>query len=248
MSPDAPDDTGALMARQLADIARVLLAPGTLTDTLTQIVLLAVSSIEGCDEAGLCETGGVPRAGSSVVASLDALQAELAEGPCVDTLGGLDSVYDGDLAESTRWPRFGPRAVDAGMRSALAFRLSAGAETLGALQLYARLPEAFNATDRTQGLIFAAHAGMALAVARSSADDRLRTENLQVAMVSREVIAQAQGILMERERITPGQAFDLLRRSSQHLNVKLRDVAQEIVDTGAVPGTEVRHPPSGGPA
>ena len=51
-----------------------------------------------------------------------------------------------------------------------------------------------------------------------------------------EIIGQAQGILMERERITADQAFDLLRRSSQHLNVKLRDVAQELVDTGAVPG------------
>jgi AmiR/NasT family two-component response regulator len=51
------------------------------------------------------------------------------------------------------------------------------------------------------------------------------------------MIGQAQGILMERERITSDQAFDILRRASQHLNVKLRDVAQALVDTGERPET-----------
>jgi AmiR/NasT family two-component response regulator len=56
-----------------------------------------------------------------------------------------------------------------------------------------------------------------------------------LALGTREVIGQAQGILMERERITPGQAFDILRHASQHLNRKLRDVAQDLVDTGERP-------------
>jgi len=232
------EDTGAELARHLADIAGVLLSPGTVAQTLQRIVTLAVASIEGCDESGLCDralggAGAVPA--SPLVAELDQLQASLGEGPCVDTLGGLDSVYVADLTHDPRWPRFGPRAARIGLRSALAYRLSAGGETLGALQLYARLPAAFGATDRAQGLIFAAHAGMALAVAQAQATERGRTDHLQTALVSREVIGQAQGILMERERITGDQAFDLLRRSSQHLNVKLRDVAQELVDTGAVP-------------
>ncbi len=77
---------------------------------------------------------------------------------------------------------------------------------------------------------------MALSVAQNQASERGRSSNLQTALLSREIIGQAQGILMERERITADQAFDLLRRSSQHLNLKLRDVAQELVDTGAVPG------------
>jgi AmiR/NasT family two-component response regulator len=68
------------------------------------------------------------------------------------------------------------------------------------------------------------------------AEDR-RLDNLQDALVTREVIGQAQGILMERERITPDQAFAVLRRASQHLNVKLRVVAQALVDTGERPQT-----------
>jgi AmiR/NasT family two-component response regulator len=44
---------------------------------------------------------------------------------------------------------------------------------------------------------------------------------------------------MERERITPAQAFDILRRASNHLNVKLRDVAQGLVDSGERPETDI---------
>ena len=234
-------ESGAHVAQHLADIARVLLAPGTVIETLNLIVTMSVASIDGCDEAGLCEDtlgGEAPVSTSSLVAELDDLQTSLGEGPCLDALGGLDSVYVDDLTVDTRWPLFGPLAAQAGLRTALAYRLFAGSETLGALLLYARLPAAFNATERAQGLIFAAHAGMALSVARKQATERGRSTNLQTALVSREIIGQAQGILMERERITADQAFDLLRRSSQHLNLKLRDVAQELVDTGAVPGED----------
>jgi hypothetical protein len=235
-------DSGAHVAQHLADIARVLLAPHTVIDTLNLIVSMSVASIDGCDEAGLCEFthgGGNSVPTSALVAELHELQTSLGEGPCLDVLGGLDSVYVDDLRDGVTWPRFAPLATQAGMRSALAYRLFTGSDTLGALLMYARLPGAFNATDRTQGLIFATHASMALSVAQNQASERGRSTNLQTALLSREIIGQAQGILMERERITADQAFDLLRRSSQHLNIKLRDVAQQLVDTGAVPGEDL---------
>jgi hypothetical protein len=198
---------------------------------------LAVQSIEGCDQAGLCgwAQDRSPGADRELVVELDELQTSLGEGPCIDAVAGLDSVHVADLSVDERWPRFGPMAAAAGVRSALAYRLFAGDETFGALQFFAYLPGAFNALDRAQGLIFAAHAGMSLSIARTRVSDAGRAESLQTALVSREIIGQAQGILMERERITADQAFDLLRRSSQRLNLKLRDVAQELVDTGAVP-------------
>jgi AmiR/NasT family two-component response regulator len=63
----------------------------------------------------------------------------------------------------------------------------------------------------------------------------LRVEQLREALTSREVIGRAEGILIERERITADQAFGVLRRASQHLNIKLREVATYIVETGEVP-------------
>jgi hypothetical protein len=229
------------LPRQLSAIARVLLASGTVDETLQRIVDLSAHAITDCDEAGLCRTdflAGRPEPTTAVVAQLDALQTELGEGPCVDTLAGADSVYVHELDGDGTWPQFGPQAVAAGMRSVLAYRLFASTDTFGSLQLYARLPGAFNVTDRAQGLIFATHAGLALSLAQTHDEERGRSDNLQVALVSREIIGQAQGILMERERITAEQAFDVLRRASQELNIKLRDVAQDLVDTGLIPGAD----------
>jgi AmiR/NasT family two-component response regulator len=80
-------------------------------------------------------------------------------------------------------------------------------------------------------------AGLAFAAARSHEEEERKSAQLHSALATREMIGQAQGILMERERISPDQAFDILRRASQHLNLKLRDVAQALVDTGDRPDT-----------
>jgi anti-sigma regulatory factor (Ser/Thr protein kinase) len=106
----------------------------------------------------------------------------------------------------------------------------------GSLNLYAGLPHAFGAVDRAKGVIFATHASSALGAAEARAEDAAESErHLQEALASRGIIGQAQGILMERERITAEQAFEILRHASQDLNVKLRDVAQRLVDTGEDP-------------
>ncbi|MEO6205276.1 MAG: GAF and ANTAR domain-containing protein [Mycobacteriales bacterium] len=233
---DPTADPGTALARQLANIAGLLLAPGGGANAADTILWLAVSTLDSCDEAGLCSDTAQPvqTAPTPLMVQLDALQTQLEQGPCYDALAGLDSLYVPDLLDEHRWPQFSPEAARLGIRSALAYRLSVKGETVGALQLYAHLPGAFNANDRAQGLIFASYAALALAQESAQAVEQSRIENLQSALSSREVIGQAQGILMERERITADQAFQLLRRSSQHLNRKLRAVAQDIVDTGAI--------------
>ena len=139
-----------------------------------------------------------------------------------------------DLADDPRWARFGPAAVEVGIRSVLAYRLSD--RPISALNLYARMPAAFVATDRAKGLSFATLAGLALGAAEERAVDERRFANLHEALRTRELIGQALGILIERERITADQAFEVLRRACQHLNIKLRDVARNLVETGETPG------------
>jgi AmiR/NasT family two-component response regulator len=80
-------------------------------------------------------------------------------------------------------------------------------------------------------------AAIALSAAHSHEDEERKSGNLHAALTTREIIGQAQGILMERERITSDEAFDILRRASQHLNVKLREVARVLVETGERPET-----------
>jgi GAF domain-containing protein len=233
-------DPTSELAADFSETARILFAAGSVTDTLAQVVELAVATIEGCDFAGLflLENDVItsPVYTDEIVNEIDALQHETGEGPCLDSVAQRQIFYADDVGEDLRWPRFGPQANAAGIRSVLALPLTTNG-SLGALNLYARYSAAFGVVDRAKGVILASLASLAISAAHSHEDEERRADNLNAALATREVIGQAQGILMERERISSGQAFDVLRRASQHLNRKLRDVAQDFVDTGERPET-----------
>jgi AmiR/NasT family two-component response regulator len=91
--------------------------------------------------------------------------------------------------------------------------------------------------DQSRALLLASLASLAFTAAHSHEEEERKAVQLQAALATREMIGQAQGILMERERISPDHAFDILRQASQHLNIKLRVVAQGLVDTGERPDT-----------
>jgi GAF domain-containing protein len=224
----------------LSETARILFSAGDVASTLAQVVTVAVATIEGCDFAGLFVMEGdvvvTPVRTDPVVELIDALQREYTEGPCLDAIAQRIMVYGEDLHNDDRWPSFGPEAAAKGIRSALATPLTNN-EAKGALNLYARYPAAFGVVDRAKAVILASLANLALTAAHSLEDEERRNVNLHSALSSREVIGQAQGILMERERIAADQAFDVLRRASQHLNIKLREVAQTLVETGERPDT-----------
>ncbi len=236
---DIEDTTDELLA-EVAAVANAVLSGNTLEETLRQVVSTAVSTIDGCDSAGVFVVDGQAVRSvahtSDAVVDLDRLQDTLGEGPSLDAAKSAAVVYVSDLSEDERYPRFGAAATTADIRTVLACPLSSDGMR-GALNLYAQLPNAFGATDRAKGTILAAVAGAAIAATARRADLQSKNVNLQAALVSRELIGQAQGILMERERVSAEQAFDILRRASQHLNEKLRDVAQNLVDTGESPNT-----------
>ena len=116
------------------------------------------------------------------------------------------------------------------MLSSLSLQLFVEGDNLGALNLYARQPHAFGEESEDVGLLLAAHAAVAVAGARAE-------EHLRRAVDSRDLIGQAKGILMERYKITADQAFQVLARVSQQTNRRLADVADELTQTGSVPGT-----------
>ncbi len=221
-------------------MAIALFSAGTVAGTLAQIVQLAEHTVDNCDGAGVLavdEHGVVATvaASNAMAAALDAAQVAVEEGPGLDASNLGLTCYTADLADEERWPLFAPAATTLAVRSVLAYSLSA--DRLSALNLYATLPAAFGATERAQGQLFATLARLALDSAEDRALDEARTENLNRALRTRELIGQAQGILMERERITSDQAFDVLRRASQRMNVKLREVAEALVETGESPTT-----------
>jgi GAF domain-containing protein len=233
------------VAVAFAGIARTLFSARTVGETLQQIVDFAVLTVEGCDAAGISLLTGsrvtTPVYSHPVALEVDSVQYETAEGPCLDAITKETIVFAEDLAEDPRWPIFGPMAATLGMRSLLFCGLFADG-TFGALSLHAGLRRAYGVIDRTKALIFATHAGVALGAAEAFEDAAIslnseihRVENLLRALASREIIGHAEGIIIERERITADQAFGVLRRASEHLNIKLREVAQYVVDTGEIP-------------
>jgi len=236
-------DSVSALTTDFAETARILMSAGSVSDTLNSIVDLAVATIDGCDFAGLfLIEGGVvstPVHTDPIVVEVDALQHLTGQGPCLDAITYRLIFYADDLGDDQRWPHFGPQATTVGIRSVLALPLADDARQ-GALNLYARYPSAFGVVDRGKAVILASLATLALSFAHSHEDDECRVDNLQAALISRELIGQAEGILMQRERVNAIEAFNILRRASQHLNVKLREVAQRLVDTGEGPDTGPR--------
>jgi len=237
------DDPVAALTATFTETARLLFSAGSVDSTLEHIVAITVETIEGCDFAGLFLVQGdtvvTSLSTDPIVEVIDLLQHQTGEGPCLDAIAQGVMVYGDDLSTDARWPNFGARAGENGVRSALALPLT-GKGANGAVNLYATFASAFGVVDRAKGVILSSLASAALGAAHLFEDEERRIENLHSALSSREIIGQAQGILMERERIPADQAFDVLRRASQYLNVKLREVAQTLVDTGERPDTGPR--------
>jgi transcriptional regulator with GAF, ATPase, and Fis domain len=218
-----------------AELARTLLAQEDVAHKLRKVVELAVQTIEGCDHAAITLIRG--RGLSTEVASdevgplVDAIQYETDEGPCLDAIREHRTVVADNLAEEDRWPNFAKRtAEETGVVAMLAFRLFVDEDTMGALNLYSRQVGAFTASEASQhvGVVFAAHAAVAWSSARHQ-------EQLQEALRTRELIGQAMGILMASSHLSKDRAFEQLKRVSQALNIKLRDVADYVTMTGALP-------------
>ena len=108
-------------------------------------------------------------------------------------------------------------------------------EAVGALNMYASRTHAFEESDDDFVLLYGFQAAQAFGLVRAQQQAALHAEQLQQALASRDVIGQAKGIIMERERVTADQAFEILRKASQHRNVKLREVAEQVASTGQVP-------------
>lgn len=231
------DSVGGALGRSLTEVIDDLLAgQPEVEEVLRRVLKLAIRVIGKADGASITLFNPdmqpyTMAATDDWVAAVDQRQYETRQGPCLEVAAtSAPTSGSSDLATSTSWPVFGPVAAGYGVRSLLAAGLSPRpdfaepASPPGALNLYSRTPFAFSGADREEALLLAAIAaiGVQLAAARTA------TIRLHDAISTRDVIGQAKGILMERHGITEEQAFNVLRRASNDLNIKLRDVAADI--------------------
>ncbi|MCV7318691.1 histidine kinase [Mycolicibacterium confluentis] len=215
----------------MATLARDLAVPLGVDEVLLNVTNTVLEMIPGAEIAGclLFTKAGkyeTQAATSDLMYELDALQVSYDEGPCVEAAVDELIVRTDDFADEQRWPRYSAEMVKRGLRSGLSFKLYTSQRNAGALNIFSSRPHAFTSEDEAVGQVFAAHAAAAIIASRQG-------EQLQSALSSRDVIGQAKGIIMERFNVDSVRAFEMLRQLSQSANVKLVEIAQQVIDTRA---------------
>jgi GAF domain-containing protein len=210
----------------------VATAPDT-AGYLEQLTASAVELVPGAEAASLTlEQRGRDRtvalSGDLAVAG-DERQYQLDDGPCLAALRDGAVVDAPDLATETRWAPYGHRAAAAGVAAALCLPLTLARPTRGALNLYAARPHAFTEQDLAAARGWAEEASAALVLARWIHQYDTQVNQLREGIVSNQLIGQATGLLMAEARCTSDVAFQTLKRQSQHSNVKVVVIAEQLV-------------------
>ena len=209
-----------------------------LADVLGEITRVARRAMPGAEAASITlirgERAFTAAYDGQMALDADELQYERGYGPCMDAARAGQLFLVDDMRTEQRWPDYARHVAAQGVRSSLSIPLPFQGATIGALDTYAGRPRAFGEADVALGEEVASW----LAVAVGNAEAAARTEedlaHMRKAMMSRAVIEQAKGILIERHKVTDDQAFTILAHASQQTNVKLRDVAADLVRTGAL--------------
>ncbi|HEU0088167.1 MAG TPA: ANTAR domain-containing protein [Pseudonocardiaceae bacterium] len=225
------------LAQQFVTLARSLLQTGTVAAVMQRIVHAARDVVPGAELVSVTlwlpdGSFATPVGTDPLAVQLDGLQYRHKEGPCVDAtrIDGPGIAVSEDLGAGREWPRFGPAAAALGVGAVLATALLPGDDSprLGALNIYSHQPHGLDQIDRDIALLLAAHASIALAATQAITAAGLETAQLREALQNRDVIGQAKGILMQRRGISATEAFEVLRRSSQELNIKLAELARTL--------------------
>ncbi len=225
------------LAQAMSQLTRRLRDEPNTASILDVITTAAVAAVPAADYAGITQANGhcvdalAPT--HQIVDILDEMQAKLRQGPYLIALREQHTVSIPDMGVETRWLPFTARALELGMGSMLSLYLFTCDDTAATLNLYSRDRAAFTEDDVILAGVFATHAGIAVHSA-------IKRQHLDQALVSRDLIGQAKGILMARGNITGDQAFDLLERVSQRTSLAVVNVARQLVTAHSRPKTASR--------
>src|SRR6478736_10030548 len=234
MSSDNPsaqsvDATIHDVFRQLS----ALIYAGADSGSIHQAVVDAAKRlVDGCDRASLLvrtrDRYATAASTDDIARRIDQIELEVGEGPCVDAI--LDEAYqhDPDLTDAvTPWPRFTERIVaETPVRSAVGYRLLLEGDKVGALNLFSDTPGGLTGASADMGAVIASFATVALMAIRA----REEAATLRQGLQSNREIGKAVGLLMAAHHISGQEAFELLRSTSQELNMKLAKVASQVIE------------------
>lgn len=214
-------------------LADTLVAGYDVVDLLHTLVEECVA-ILGIDAAGIVLSD--PVGALHPIASTDgrserveAAQVDSGDGPCVESFRTGGTVAIDDIRESAP-SRFRDAAEAAGYRSVLAVPLRLRTATIGALNLFSRMPGATGEDDAAVARALADVATIGILQERAIRDGRILTEQLEHALNSRVLIEQAKGIIAQTRKVPVDEAFQVLRSYARRNNERLRDVAERVVE------------------
>jgi transcriptional regulator with GAF, ATPase, and Fis domain len=228
----------------LAELARALAQDQSVPAALQSILSLVLRALPGCHAASVTVLDDEAKPSTMAATDeetfqMDQRQYALGDGPCLDA-ARRHQVNRWTLQEAEqRWPDFTSLAKEMGLRSYLSAGLSLAGRPLGALNLSSRDADGFSQLDEDLVSLLTEPAAASIVVASRYAEARELASQLEQALRSRAVIDQAIGIMMAESRCDAEQAFAMLGRASNNRNMKLRDLAIQIV-------TRVGGRPAGG--
>ena len=223
----------ALLARTLVELADSLVADFDVVDLLTLLADRCVDFFDvGAAGLMLASPDGQLRviaSSSDAMRVLELLEVQSDEGPCVDCFRSGQPVVNRTLDEvERRWPRFGPKAVEAGFRSVHALPLRLRGQTIGALNMFRVDEGQMDEADVAAAQALADVATITILAHRSVRDGQVLNEQLSEALNTRIVIEQAKGVVAERTGVDMEQAFARLRRHARSHCLRLTDVAHAV--------------------
>jgi GAF domain-containing protein len=219
-------------------LSRLLLAEETLEATLGRVASLACRTLSGCELASVTMIrDGRPSTAVQTapeVSTLDTAQYACGSGPCLEAYRNRQVVRADLTGADHRWPDFSRAAAGVGVLGVLAVPLAVADQPVGAVNLYSKTARGFSEADEETALLFSEQAAVACANSEVYWRTYSLTEHLREALESRDAIGQAKGILMARRNCTSDEAFEALRKVSQRRNVKLREIADQVIYTGGL--------------
>jgi GAF domain-containing protein len=223
----------------LDELTALLVAEERLETVLHRVVELACSGIGACDVASVTDMTRVEPetivSSDAIAVQIDQVQYEHDSGPCLYASRRREAVSVPSMSDGDSWQPFRDAAIGRGVHSSFSLPLAAGEVNLGALNLYSRQEHGFNSVPPDAALVFAAQAAAAVWNARTHERTREMVTGLEQALESRDVIGVAKGVIMANEKMTQDEAFKILIAASQNRNVKIRDLAVEVAETGTTP-------------
>ena len=180
---------------------------------------------------------------SEAMRLLELFEIQAQEGPCLDCYRAGEPITNRDLtAEGGRWPRFAPEAVAAGFHSVHALPMRLRGSIIGALNLFHVEPGGMRGADVEAAQAFADIATIAILQHRAALEAQVLNEQLNHALNSRILIEQAKGMVAEREGLDMERSFAMLRNHARNHNLRLVDVAGQVVEGAIVVSTLDRLP------